>query len=728
MLDNQSTVDLFYNPELLTNIHTVNERIYIHCNAGTQWTNQQGDLPGYGRVWYCPSAIANILSLHNVQNRCRVEYDSTAGNRFVVTRSDGTERVFSMSDTGLYFYDTATSAWASSSQINAVLVNTVSDNKTRYTNAEVSRAEVARALQRKIGRPTTRDFIHIVNHNLLPNCPVTQRDIMAAEDIFGPDLGSLKGKTVRRRPHSVTTDITYSPLPPTVHERYQAVTLCADVMHVNGIPFFVSISRHLKFGTVEALPNQHMTTIVKCVRNIARVYHRGGFRLRHSLMDGAFKSIRGDLLGMGILLNPTSREEHVGDIERYIRTVKERMRCSYNTVPFARVPPRMVVELASREVFWLNAFPPRGGISTTLSPRAIVTGQTVHHDRHCKYEFGQYVQTHEPHDNTMAPRTVGAIALRPTGNAQGSYYFFSLDSGRVINRLHATPLPMPNEVKDRVLLLARRQKANPGLIFLDRHRQPFDDDMDDDASDHGPDDEDDDDGTDDDDSSYHPDDTSDAFDSDDDDADDANDYPDYAENTGVEDADDDDEQTPGVDDDDDDEPTTGVEDDTTDAAHDDDFSDDDALHPALPDDGEIPGVPPADDIADVTSLRHDDVPDVTPVRHDDVTTAAARLADDMDTRYGPRSGAHHLRPRKPPSFAHLHTVAHTDPADTLPSDTARHSANVHETGPQRVWCRRSCGCPQGNATITRPQGHGCQEIARYDPARKEGSPCLLHVP
>ena len=223
---------------------------------------------------------------------------------------------------------------------------------------------------------------NIVNHNLLPNCPVTQRDIMAAEDIFGPGIGSLKGKTVRRRPQSVTTDITYSPLPPTVHDRYQAITLCADVMHVNGIPFFISISRHLKFGTVEAIPNQHMTTIVKSVRNIARVYHRGGFRLRHALMDGAFKSMRGDLLGMGILLNPTSREEHVGDIERYIRTVKERMRCSYNSVPFERVPPRMVVELASREVFWLNAFPPTGGISVTLSPRAIVTGQTVHHDRH----------------------------------------------------------------------------------------------------------------------------------------------------------------------------------------------------------------------------------------------------------------------------------------------------------------------------------------------------------
>ena len=64
---------------------------------------------------------------------------------------------------------------------------------------------------------------------------------------------------------------------------------------------------------------------------------------------------------------------------------------------------RMVVELAMRSVFWLNALPATDGISATLSPRTIVTGQTVHHDRHCTYDIGQYVQTHEEHDSTMSP-------------------------------------------------------------------------------------------------------------------------------------------------------------------------------------------------------------------------------------------------------------------------------------------------------------------------------------
>ena len=62
----------------------------------------------------------------------------------------------------------------------------------------------------------------------------------------------------------------------------------------------------------------------------------------------------------------------------------------------------------------------------------------------------------------------GAIALRPTGNQQGGYYFMSLHTGRVINRLHATKLPMPAEVITRVDQLAKTQDMLPALAFGNR--------------------------------------------------------------------------------------------------------------------------------------------------------------------------------------------------------------------------------------------------------------------
>ena len=93
-------------------------------------------------------------------------------------------------------------------------------------------------------------------------------------------------------------------------------------------------------------------------------------------------------------------------------------------------------------------FPRPDGISDMLSPQALMTGMSGDYNHHCHLEFGDYVQSHEQHDNSMNLRTIGAIALCPTGNAQGGYFFLSLTTGKVINCLHSTSLPMLKEVID----------------------------------------------------------------------------------------------------------------------------------------------------------------------------------------------------------------------------------------------------------------------------------------
>ena len=39
----------------------------------------------------------------------------------------------------------------------------------------------------------------------------------------------------------------------------------------------------------------------------------------------------------------------------------------------------------------LNSFPSESGISSTLSPKALVTGRKPDYHDHCKLEFGMYV-------------------------------------------------------------------------------------------------------------------------------------------------------------------------------------------------------------------------------------------------------------------------------------------------------------------------------------------------
>jgi hypothetical protein len=49
-----------------------------------------------------------------------------------------------------------------------------------------------------MGCPTVENLKNIIRMNAIRNCPVTIRDVEIAEEIFGPDIGALKGKTTQR--------------------------------------------------------------------------------------------------------------------------------------------------------------------------------------------------------------------------------------------------------------------------------------------------------------------------------------------------------------------------------------------------------------------------------------------------------------------------------------------------------------------------------------------------
>ena len=85
----------------------------------------------------------------------------------------------------------------------------------------------------------------------------------------------------------------------------------------------------------------------------------------------------------------------------------------------------MLMKLVYSLTLWLNAFPPKGGVSDTLSLCTIMTGTSIDFHKHCELPFSAYVQTHEEPSptNTQAPQSVGAICLGPIGNLQGSYKF-----------------------------------------------------------------------------------------------------------------------------------------------------------------------------------------------------------------------------------------------------------------------------------------------------------------
>ena len=242
-------------------------------------------------------------------------------NEFIMHKPDGSTRNFKESSCGLYYHDTSTDV-AGVAETGTALVTTVADNARNYTHADNSCALLARKTQQIIGRLNTCDYIRYVENNLIPNCPITRRDIITTEHIFGPDVRALKGNTTRRQPLGVGL-YNHIPIPSTVVEQYHDVILAVDILYVNKLLFIATISRHIHFGTVEFLRNQKAITLTEHIKQVNQLYRQQGFRPIYTLMDGQFEPLRGDLAEMGIQLNTVSNDEHIPEIERQIRTLKE---------------------------------------------------------------------------------------------------------------------------------------------------------------------------------------------------------------------------------------------------------------------------------------------------------------------------------------------------------------------------------------------------------------------
>ena len=100
LCDNESTVDIFKNDEILTNIRKTLKPIEI---TGIAKVTLEGDLLGYRTVYYHPEVAVNILSFFRLSKRFKsVTYNNEIKDAFVLKRDDGSEMEFVPSKEGLY--------------------------------------------------------------------------------------------------------------------------------------------------------------------------------------------------------------------------------------------------------------------------------------------------------------------------------------------------------------------------------------------------------------------------------------------------------------------------------------------------------------------------------------------------------------------------------------------------------------------------------------------------
>lgn len=88
-------------------------------------------------------------------------------------------------------------------------------------------------------------------------------------------------------------------------------------------------------------------------------------------------------MNQGISVNAASASEHVVGIERTTTVLKETVRARWSVMPYNKIPIIMITELAKDVVTWLNSFPSKSSMISTMGVKALVTGVHFNYRTHC---------------------------------------------------------------------------------------------------------------------------------------------------------------------------------------------------------------------------------------------------------------------------------------------------------------------------------------------------------
>ena len=247
ILDTGSTISaMIVNENLVTNIRKSATPIVMTTNAGIKVLDTEAEIINFGKAMFDTTQMANVFGFSHLVENFRVTYDSSVEDAFVVHTDCGKikfvnkERLYVFQPSEKYLelvqnikklesterkdakekkvrFETQehqsktkdvsdeTKEPPQSTKICQVIPS-VSENMMKYTKQQIKRAGRVRVTYRTLGSLTVENFKNILKQNLIKNCPVTIKDVEIAEDIFGPNISALKGRSTRERPPVITSN------------------------------------------------------------------------------------------------------------------------------------------------------------------------------------------------------------------------------------------------------------------------------------------------------------------------------------------------------------------------------------------------------------------------------------------------------------------------------------------------------------------------------------------
>ncbi|MBL4706330.1 MAG: hypothetical protein JKY54_17515 [Flavobacteriales bacterium] len=425
-----SMVNVVHNKKLLMDMHQLDKpRRLIGVGGGVVEVDCAGFMAPVGLTLYNPNSGVNILSWSWACSHPGLyAYFDPDSNEFVVETKAGRRWVFKQRG-GLYvcrFDEAQTDGGV------VAAATRVTDLESAYSKREVDEARAADKLHRNMGLPSETDFRAMISHGI-PDSGVTTAHWERARVLYGPNLATIKGKTVRSRSAVIPAHI--SP-----RMAVSALTIYYDLFFIDGEIFLLGVSKPLNLRMISHLANKRGATIMAAISMQHSVYRAQQFQPRRIVFDGegSIGTITEEIQNSGVQVERVAKGSHVSPAERCGRVLLERYRgikCT-TVIPFVkRAPFNFAMYLAYFVVSRLN-MTPNNANGDSASPFENFTGRKPTVAKDLQLCIFDYCQVHVPNEitNTSAQRTQPAIALVPKGNLEGAWLFLLLGSMRVVAR------------------------------------------------------------------------------------------------------------------------------------------------------------------------------------------------------------------------------------------------------------------------------------------------------
>jgi len=332
---------------------------------------------------------------------------------------------------------------------------------TVYSPVQLKRAAEARDLLHRAGYPSYLELQKMVKSGNFTGTRVTAQDVAIASKVYGTPIASVRGKFVKKPVKSSSSD-------PTLLDEPSVQSVAVDLMYVGNQSFLIGLCTPLCLVLSNAALNESTESLQQCMIDMFSVVSSRGFVVKVVEMEPAAAMSKLHYnLGPGIVTDITGAGDHLPALDVRIRRLKEIVRSTVTHVIFM-IPKSKIKYLVFYAVARINVRC-TSGRSDNQSPYVAFTGRKVNWTREMGLVFGDLCEcavTGVVSNDGLVARTSSHVALCPTGNASGSWLFWSLNTNKLVRRSRSVIMKSwPTLILDVANKLAEEEASNPNFVL-----------------------------------------------------------------------------------------------------------------------------------------------------------------------------------------------------------------------------------------------------------------------